>query len=201
MMTLNQQKQLFQNIATAHDMINGFGFGNLFEKNGNVKDGLEYNLLWVVPTGSTIAEQTIIRTYNLLVLGQIQKDKSNRDEVWSDCEKIASDIVKIFRNESDDYNILGEPQFLPIDESDADWLAGYGGTVTIETEFASNYCDIPMQGFGSPVTQDGYGVIKNVETGEIIKTLKKGETYYITILDTIEQDLETITPTIIQLLT
>ena len=200
MMTLNQQKQLFQNIATAHHMIRGFGFGNLFEQNGNVKDGLEYNLLWVVPTGSTVTEQTVIRTYNILVLGKVEKDKSNRDEVWSDCEKIASDIVKIFRNETDEYNILGEPQFEPIDEQHADWLAGYGGIVTIETEFASNYCDIPMTGFFSPVTVEGYGVIKNVETGEIIKTLKKGETYYITILDEIEQSLDVVTPTIIQVL-
>ena len=200
MMTLNQQIQLFQNIATAHDMIADFGFGNLFEQNGSVKDGLKYNLLWVVPTGSTVTEQTVIRTYNILVLGKVEKDKSNRNEVWSDCEKIASDIVKIFRNENDGYDILGEPQFEPIDEQHADWLAGYGGTITIETEFASNYCDIPMQGFGSPVTVPGYGIIKNSETGEIVKTLKKGETYYITILDTIEQSLDTVTPTIIQVL-
>lgn len=200
MMSINQQKQLFQNIATAHEMIRGFGFGNLFEQNGNVKEGLDYNLLWVVPVSSTPTEQTIIRVYNILILGKIEKDKSNRDEVWSDCEKIAMDIVKIFRNENDEYNILGEPVFEPIDEDRSDWVAGYGGTVTIETNFASNYCDIPMTGFFSPVTVEGYGVIKNVETGEVIKTLKKGETYYITILDTIEQSLETVTPTIIQVL-
>nr|WP_298659782.1 hypothetical protein [uncultured Flavobacterium sp.] len=200
MMTVNQQIQLFQNIATAHDMIEGFGFGDMFEINGNIKDGLKYNLLWVVPLESIITEQTVQRRYRFICLGLVQKDQSNRNEVWSDTEKILSDIIKIFRNENDGYDLLGEPNLTPVQEQHGDWVAGYECTMVIETEFASNYCDIPMRGFGSPVTQDGYGIIKNVETGEVIKTLKKGETYYITILDTIEQDLDTVTPTIIQIL-
>lgn len=199
-MTVNQQIQLFQNIATAHHMIADFGFGDLFEINGNIKDGLKYNLLWVVPLESIITEQTVQRRYRVIVLGLVQKDQSNRNEVWSDTEKIASDVIKIFRNESDDYSLIGDPTLTPVQEQHGDWVAGYECVMTIETEFASNYCDIPMDGFLSPVTVDGYGVIKNVKTGEIVRTLKKGEVYYIEILDTIEQSLGTVTPTIIQVL-
>jgi len=110
------------------------------------------------------------------------------------------DLIKIFRNESSEYDLLGDPQLTPVAEHHGDWVAGYEAIINLETEFASNYCDIPMDGFISPVTVPGYGVIKDIETGETITTLKKGQVYYIQILDTIEQSLDTITPTIIQVL-
>lgn len=201
MMTVNQQIQLFQNIANAHEMINDFGFGDMFQSNGEVKPGIQYNLLWVVPLDSIITEQTVQRRYRILVLGRVKKDESNLNEVWSNTEQIIGDIIKIFRNETDDYSLIGDPTLTPVYGQLADWVSGYESVLVIETEFASNYCDLPMDGFISPVSVPGYGVIKNIETGEVIKTLKKGETYYITILEEIEQSLETITPTVIQVLT
>jgi hypothetical protein len=110
------------------------------------------------------------------------------------------DIFKILRNESDDYELVGDPEMFPVTEKHGDWVTGWQSEIILQTEFNSNYCDIPSDSFVSPVTVPGYGIIKDTD-GNVVKTLKKGEVYTIQILDTIEQSLDTVTPTIIQVLT
>jgi hypothetical protein len=199
MMTLNNSKALFQNIATAHYNLNGFGFGRLFEVNGEIKPGITYRCLWVVPISTVVTDQTVQRTFNVMVLDLVKKDKSNRDEVWSDCEQDLNDVIKILRNESDDYELIGEPELNPIDEAHGDWLAGYGTTLTVQSDFNNNYCDIPSASISSPVAVPGYGIIKD-QHGNIVTTLRRGEVYYIEILEEVQQTLGNVTPTIIQVI-
>lgn len=142
-MTLNNVIDLFRNIVTAHYYLRGFGFGNIFEQNGSLKEGLEYPLLWVVPLESTPFLQTKQRRFNLIVVDKVKKDKSNRNEVWSDTEQAMDDIVKILRYESDDYELKNDPVSDPIDEQYADWVTGWASPIVLETNLASNYCDIP----------------------------------------------------------
>lgn len=201
MMSVKNIIQLFENIVAAHYQLAGFGFGNIFEINGSIKPGLKYNLLWLVPIDSTTTEQTKQRRFLMLVVGQVKADLSNRDNVWSDCEQVWDDVVKILRNENDAYELIGEPSATPISEKFGDWVCGWQGEITIQTDLNSNYCDIPADGFQSPVVVPGYGIIRNRATGEVVTTLRKGESYYIDILETVEQSLGTITPTIIQVLT
>jgi hypothetical protein len=200
-MTLNNVIDLFKSIQVAHYQLKGFGFGNLFEINGNIKPGLNYPLLWVVPINSITTDQTKQRRFLLLVVSLVKKDMSNRDDVWSDCEQILDDVIKILKNESDDYDLKNEPEKTPVAEEHGDWVTGWQAEIALETELNSNYCDVPADGLNVPVTIPGFATIKNTETGEIVRQLKRGETYYITILDTIEQSLDTVTPTIIQVLT
>lgn len=199
MMTLNNTKALFQNIATSHYQINGFGFGNLFEANGEFKPGLSYRCLWVVPISSTTTEQTQQRTLQVVVMDLVKRDKSNRDEVWSDCESIINDIIKTLRNESDDYEMIGESPIEFFDEQHADWVAGCQANIVLQSDFNSNYCDIPSANVSSPVAVPGYGIIKD-QHGNLVTTLKRGEVYYIEILETVQQTLGTVTPTIIQVI-
>jgi hypothetical protein len=200
-MTLNNVITLFQRISSAHFILKGnFGFGNIFEINGSIKPGLNYPLLWVVPLDSITTDQTKQRRFLLLVVSLVTEDQSNRDEVWSDCEQVMDDIFKILRNESDDYELVGDPEMFPVTEKHGDWVTGWQSEIILQTEFNSNYCDIPSDSFVSPVTVPGYGIIKDTD-GNVVKTLKKGEVYTIQILDTIEQSLDTVTPTIIQVLT
>lgn len=199
MMTVNNVKGLFQNIASSHYNINGFGFGNLFEMNGEIKPGIIYPFLWVVPLDSVTTENTQQRRFLLLIGGQVKKDKTNRDEVWSDSEQTMNDIVKILKNESDDYELIGEPSITFFDEQHSDWIAGCQAEIVLQSDFNNNYCDIPAANITSPVSVPGYGIIKD-QYGNTVTTLKRGEVYTIEILDTVEQSLGTITPTIIQVL-
>lgn len=198
-MTINNIIDLFQAISVAHYQIEGFGFGNIFEINGNINPGLKYPLLWVTPQESTTREWTKERKFTLFVLNVGHHDQSDRNEIWSDTESILTDIVKILNNESDDYELIGDATMQPISEKFADWTTGWQCDLTIETELNSNYCDIPAAGLNKPVSIPGYAIIKD-QYGNIITELKPGEIYTIEILDTIQQSLDDVTPTIIQVL-
>lgn len=198
-MTFNNIIELLQSIASAHYQIKGFGFGNIFEINKSVKPGLNYPLLWAVPLSSVTKDQTKERSYLLLVVGLSKKDQSDRDEVWSDTEQIFDDIIKILRQESNDYTLINEPQADPVCEEFSDWVTGWQGEIVIETDLNSNYCDIPADGLSKPVKAPGYVIIKD-QYGNTVTELRPGETYTVTVLDTIQQSLDTVQPTIIQVL-
>lgn len=197
MMTLNNIRALFENIAESHYQLNGFGFGSIFEMNGTIKPGISYPCLWVTPVTSMTTDQTQVRTLNLLVINRLDKDKNNRDEIWSDCELILNDVIKILRNESDDYELVGEPSMEPLDEEHGDWVAGWGAQVQIQTMFDNNYCDIPSSDINAPSAPAGYGLIHD-QTDTLIKTLRRGEIYYVEQLTEIQQTLGAAPTTITQ---
>jgi len=193
-MTVNNVIQLFQNIVTSHLMLKGFGFGNLFEINGKIKPGLQYNLLWLVPLESQTTQQTKARRFLLLCVGKVHKNKDNRNEVWSDTEQILDDIVKILRNESDNYNLLNDPAYTPVDEEHADWVTGWQTEIVLETDFNSNFCDIPMNDM-PPDTYENFARVVD-QDGNLITRLYAGQTYSVEVLreiiDTIDGNESTI---------
>lgn len=203
-MTFNNIKDLLAQIAAAHYQIKGFGFGNLFEINGEsgtseMKSGHGYPLFWVVPLESTTLEQTRQRRFLFIVADLVKHDLSNRDDVWSDTEAVFDDVIKILRLESDDYELIGDPIKFPVSEKFSDWVTGWQAEVVIETALNSNYCDIPADGLTTPVKVPGYAIIKD-QYGNVITDLKPGEVYTVEILDTIQQSIDAVTPTIIQVL-
>lgn len=201
-MTFNNIIDLFQSIANAHYQLSGFGFGNLIEINGgkeHLKDGMSYPLMWVVPLESITKEQTRERRYLMIICKVGKHDQSDRDEIWSDMEQVFDDVIKILKMESDDYDLINDVVKFPIVEKFADWVTGWQGEVVIETELNSNYCDIPADGLNTPVKLPGYAIVKD-QYGNIITNLKPGEIYTIEVLDTIQQSLDTVSPTIIQIL-
>lgn len=149
MKTLNQVIQYFREFAvgadgnSGHYQLHDFGFGNLFEINGEVKPGLAYYLLWVVPIDSITTEQTKQRRFLVIVCGLVKEDLSNRDEVWSDTEQIMDDLIKKIRFSEEDIDILGEPLMTPISEKFGDWVTGWQCEMTLETKADSNTCNIP----------------------------------------------------------
>src|SRR3972149_1690765 len=98
-MTYNQIITLLNNIAVAHKQLKSFETGELWEVEGNIK----------------------LRTFTLLVFGQVKKDKSDEQEILSDCESILDDIIKILLNESNDYDLIGDPVLNPFKEELGDW--------------------------------------------------------------------------------
>lgn len=184
-MTLNNCISLFNNIVTSHYMLKGFGFGNLFEINGQMKPGLQYYLLWVIPLESTTTEQTKQRKFSLLTLGLVKKDLSNRDEVWSDTEQCMDDIIKILRNESDAYNLIGEPSYVSITEEHGDWVTGWQTEIVIETDLNSNYCDIPSDMIPAHDNID-YATVYDQNGNEIAK-LRPGQSYNVIVASGIDE--------------
>ena len=142
-MTFNQIITLFRNISNAHKQLKSFGVGEAWEVEGFIKPGIIYPMLWIIPTSSTTNESVKIRTFTCLVMGQVKKDKTNEQEILSDCEQIGDDIIKILLNNSSDYDLMNTPQMFPFKEDFGDWLAGWKFDIEIETAFANNPCDMP----------------------------------------------------------
>ena len=185
MMTINQEKQLFNNIADAHYQIHDFHFGSFERFEEKFNSNAKYPMLAVFPMESVTLQQTKTRKYFVLVIDIPKKDKSNLADIWSDTEQIMDDLVRIFRKESKNYQLVGEPILSPVDEKYSDWCSGYQTELTIETDFDSNNCEIPASSFVSPEYSAVWAVLKD-QDGNVIKNLTKGEVYNVIIADTIQ---------------
>lgn len=196
-MTYNQIITLFENIAEAHKQLFYFGHGEQWEVDGAIKPGIKYPALWVMPVDSQTRDSVKIRTFTLLVFAQVKKDKSNETEIISDTEQIIDDVLKIIRNESDDYNLVNEPQMFPFKEEFGDWCAGWRCDIQFETDFNLNQnCDVPAEGFSS-----GLGTQKvfiRDQDGNLIASLNPGSTYYVTVLQAIQDTIDSNDSTIIE---
>lgn len=197
-MTYNQTIALFDNIAAAHKQIKTFGHGEAWEINGIVKPGIIYPIMWIMPIDSQTQDQVKIRTFTLFVFGQVKKDKSNETEILSDCEQIIDDVIKLLRNESDEYELIGDPVAVPFKEEFADWSAGWRADIQFQTQFANNPCDVPSEDI-EPI--GGQKVYIKDQDGNIIAILNPGSEYFVTILQAIKDTIDNNEFTIIENLT
>jgi len=186
-MTISQVKTLFQNIATAHYQINDFAYGELWEIEEKMNKEAKYPMLYIAPVQSLAQDQVIDRTYHVMIFDMLSKDKTNVIDAWSDTEQILYDVVKIFKNESSEYEVIGESTLIPFKEDNSDWAIGYRAQLVIRTDANSNYCDIPSSTFVSPNTP-AFAQVKD-QNGNVLATLYSGDTYNVIVASGILDDL------------
>ena len=174
-MTLNQVDALFQNIATAHYRLNDYFFGLPTALAEKIDSNAKYPILCVVPMQSVMGEQVKDRTFQVMVFDIPSKDKTDTTEVLSDTEQDLEDVLKILKNESQLYELVGEPTMIPEDEVNVDWITGHRAEIVLRTAANNNYCDIPSSTFVSPNTPP-FAVVKD-QDGNTIATLYAGDTY------------------------
>lgn len=195
-MTINNIKDLFSNIASAHYMLNDFEFGELWEIEEKMNKNAKYPMLFVSPISSVTGEQVKERTFQVLVMDLVKKDGTETVDAWSDTEQILDDVIKIVRRESDSYELVGEPTLFPFKEEYSDWCTGYRAELVIRTDFNSNYCDIPSDSFVSPEVSANVVTIKD-QDGNVLATLTGGQSYEVTVFsalkDTLTANVTTIT--------
>ena len=175
-MTYNQIITLFENIATSHLQLKSFGHGESWEINSN--DVFKDYILWIIPIDSTTNENTKVRTFTAVVFKRVKKDKSDETFILSDCEQILDDIIKIFINNSNDYELINTPIQFPFKEEFGDWCAGWRADLQIQSDFDNNYCDIPSDTFVSPQSATNSSYVLD-ENGNIVVTLNPGQSYTI----------------------
>ena len=204
MLTINNYKSLFSDIAAAHYQLNSYGFGEAWEIEQLMNKDITYPCLFVAPISSTTTDQTNQRTFRLLVFDLVKRsdvDNSQCTEVWSDTEQIINDIIKIMDNENDVYDLVGgDPVLEPFKEEFTDWVTGWKVDLVLESEFNSNYCDIPASSFSTPGGSTTSVTIKD-ENGNVIATINGGGSYSVTVLtginDTLTANVTTIVDNII----
>ena len=176
--TLNNLIGLFQGIADAHYQIKYFGFGELWEVDGVTAKKMEdCPVLWVVPTGATQEENTTVFTFDILAFDNVNKDESNENEVLSDTIQILQDVVRIIRDNSDDYEIDSFNNiYLPFTEKFNSQCTGWSTSMGIRVAFDATQCDIPASDF----TSDGTSCLPVYiydQNGVLVDTIPSGESY------------------------
>ncbi len=146
--TLNQIVKLFEDIATNHDQIQSFGFGDLWEYSAN-NDGLTKNkktpTLWAVLEDSTFDSNELVLNFTLLVFDLVKKDEFNETEVLSDTLQIAGDVYSILQSPDyyDHFTIISSSQLQDFTERFDDEVSGWSMKIGLRIQGIDTRCVAP----------------------------------------------------------
>ena len=149
-MTLNQLIALFKAMGDAHKFIKTTEFGEVPDKVEAETETTIYPAFYQVPTGSTTKDNTVERSFQLILCDLVYPDHSNLNEVLSDTEQYIQDIVRVLKDYADEYTLMNDPIATPFKDGFGDAVAGYYVEVVIETPNTSTLCNIPIIDFGYP---------------------------------------------------
>lgn len=186
-MTLRQVKNLFSNIATAHKEINDFEFGEAWQIEEKINKNVKYPIMFVVPVQTEHQDNVNDRTFTIFIFDMVRKDYDNQVNVWSSTEQILEDVIEILREESNEYEVVGNPILIPFKEDFSDWATGYRADVVIRTNKTVTHCNIPADSFISPSAAKYYVTIKD-QDGNIVTTVNPGQTYSVIVATGIEDN-------------
>jgi len=142
----NGMNNVFNQWTTADPNINQYGFGQLYNENGQPKAKQVYPGLWVNPVTTTPGEYSIVRNYQILIYDLVfiaENGDSNQNKIISDCEEIAFRLIRFLKNKSDIFDVSGQPSIQPFSDR---WLDSVSGVIlTIAVEFNAEYteCEDP----------------------------------------------------------
>lgn len=175
--SLNQLIKIFSDFADSHLQINSFGFGEVYEANGNPKVTGNTPTLWVFPTQATPLENTTIYSFDVRCWDLVTKGEENENDVLSDCQQTLFDFIQFIKhNDIFDINVSGDPSLTPFTEQLADDVTGWECSIDIEVNSINSDCMIPMgviTPFPNPLNCEPVIVTDN--GNEII--LDAGDTY------------------------
>jgi hypothetical protein len=153
--TYNQIIQLFSNLANAHKLIKAFNHGDVAEIESDLEINKHYPKIWVVPTSARIVGNTVQTTFNILCFDLVHKDESNETEVLSDTQLILFDVIKSIKHLSGNYfDVIGQTTLTPFTERFGEWVSGWNGILTVETDYNEQGCDIPIELFQYPAADE-----------------------------------------------
>ena len=130
--------------------INNYGFGQLYNENGEPKAKQIYPAVWVNPTQTTVNEYSLTRSYQILIYDLVfvsAAGESNQNKVVSDCEEIAFRLVRFLRLKSDLFTISTTPTIVPFNDRFLDDVSGVILTVDVDFNAESSDCEDPDYDF------------------------------------------------------
>ena len=99
----NGMNQVFNQWATADPNLEQYGFGQLYNQNGEPKVDQKYKGMWVNPVDTTFNEYTLDRSYEIIIYDAVFEDDDgdNENRIISDCEEIAMRLVRFLKSKSE----------------------------------------------------------------------------------------------------
>lgn len=147
----NGMNTVFNQWATADPNINQYGFGQLYNENGEPKAKQVYPGLWVNPVVTQVPNiYTIQRNYQILIYDLVYLSSdgvSNQNKIVSDCEEIAFRLIRFLRNKSDVFDISGTPTVQPFSDRWLDAVSGVIIDVNILFNGEASECEDPDYSF------------------------------------------------------
>lgn len=141
--------KVFSQFVAADPNLTQYGFGQLYNQNGIVKTEQRYPGMWVNPVKTEYQNEqyTINRTYQILIYDILASDRSNENQVISDCEELAFRLCRFLMNKSDTFLILGTPVITPFSDKFLDDVSGQIIDVVVQFNGESSDCNDPDYSF------------------------------------------------------
>ena len=145
----NGMNKVFEQFVTADPNLNQYGFGQLYNENGEPKAKQVYPGLWVNPVQTVVGEYQITRTYQILIydIPFIANDGSNQNAIISDMEEVAFRLIRFLKNKSDIFDVNGDPIVSPFTDRFLDDVSGVIIDIGINFNGESSDCEDPDYSF------------------------------------------------------
>jgi len=146
----NGMDKVFSQWSQADPNINQYGFGQLYNENGEPKTKQVYPGMWVNPTSTAVNQYALTRSYQILIYDLVfisAAGESNQNKVVSDCEEIAFRLVRFLRLKSDLFTISNTPTITPFNDRFLDDVSGVILSVDVEFNAESSDCEDPDYNF------------------------------------------------------
>jgi hypothetical protein len=135
--------QLFKQWSIADPNIESYGYGQLYDSNGNAKADQKYNAMWVQPVNTTVEDWVILRNYQILIYGlvyQSEGGETNQNKLISDCEEIAFRLIRFLKKGDEIFNVTTPPTVSPFSDRFLDDVSGVIIDIQIEFNAESSNC-------------------------------------------------------------
>jgi hypothetical protein len=139
--TLNQLIDKLQLIATNHEQLNSFFFGDIADLGAD--NPIQYPVLYADVSPSNFSYKVIGLNIQMMVMDIVKKDLSNENDVLSDCLQIMEDVIIELRNPSEIFLIQDSISLTPFSDSQGDEVSGWTANITINIPSTYNSCAIP----------------------------------------------------------
>lgn len=172
--TLNQVNEILEGIANAHQQINSYGIGDLYDLVAN--GAVTYPLMFTVINPSTINGNRMSLNLSLLFMDLVHKDQRNELEVLSDTLQMGTDVVAQLRAPIyEDWFIVGDSvSFEDFTERFNDEVAGYKIDLTLNLSEQFNLCSLPISGAPSGAAGCLPAVVQNTDLSYLISVASGG---------------------------
>jgi hypothetical protein len=139
--TLNQLIAKLQTIATNHEQINSFFFGDIADL--GTEKPMQYPVLFADVAPSNFTYKVIGLNLQIMVMDIVKKDLSNENDVISDTLQIIEDVIIELRNPSEVFLIQDSINLTPFSDSQGDEVSGWTANITINIPSTYNSCAVP----------------------------------------------------------
>lgn len=177
-MTLNQVQAQLREIATNHQQINTFGWGELPEL-GKSSD-VVYPLMWVVQQPSNVDGNNLRLRYKIVFADLVLKDISNEDDVLNDQMQIALDVVAQLNHPDYEWQFENKGSFENFYNEYDDIVTGWVLDCELIIDSPYNRCAIPFDPSPTPETEIGFVTIYDTDGITVVDRVSNNGYYVLT---------------------